>query len=397
MRAEPRFTQQAVCVHLCSGKDLSAGSAKVVTTSFKGFFTHVLCGRNSTAVVEECNFSSCNNSSILTTNVGNLSVRDSVFDDCGESPIEVRFIEPIEKIMKREIIISGNSMSNSKGNGVIICSNEVADNAPGDASISVDRNTFSHLKRDGILLQNIAFHRELSITKNEVKQCGKNGIAVLCCYPEVLVARNAVAECKGTGVYVQRAVCSVRDCEVVQNGGCGVLLKDVDIVLASSKEHQVVITNSKIKDNKEDGIAIYNSKNLLALIEGNEIDTNWRNGVRIDANPISGASVDDTYEGVYRAAEKKIKSTGRIEIKDGQIIFNKKSGILVEDSYLIIDGPTIQANVSSALNIKGNYKKVKFTEKALKHRRIAGLVFNNGKFINIYNKPKSCCGNCNIF
>eukprot|EP00826_Nyctotherus_ovalis_P047546 TRINITY_DN5481_c0_g1_i11.p1 TRINITY_DN5481_c0_g1~~TRINITY_DN5481_c0_g1_i11.p1 ORF type:complete len:300 (-),score=68.04 TRINITY_DN5481_c0_g1_i11:153-1052(-) len=299
--------------------------------------------------------------------------------------------------MKREITISGNSMSNSKGNGVIICSNEVTDDASGDASISIDRNTLSHLKRDGIILQNIAFHKELSITNNEVRQCGRNGIAVLCSYPEILVAGNVVAECKGTGVHVQRGVCSVKECEIVQNGGCGVLLKNIDIVLASLKKHQVVISNCKIKDNKEDGIAIYNSKNLLALIEGNEIDTNWRNGVKIDANSISGASVDDTYEGVYKAVEKKMKSTGHIEIKDGQIIFNRKSGILVENSHLIIDGPTIQANVSSALSVKGNYKKVRFTEKALKHHKIAGFVFNNGKVINIYNKPKSCCDSCNIF
>ena len=396
IKTKPKYTQQAVCIHIWSSKDSRTGSAKIINTSFKGYFTHILCGRRSSVIIEECNFSSCNNSSILTINADHLSIKDSVFTDCEESNIEIRFTEPSSTDTKREVVICGNTLSNSKGNGIIICANEVSGTIVSNTSISIDKNILSLLKKDGIVLQNIDFHKEIFITSNEVKNCGKNGIAVINSYPEkILISKNAVTKCKGAGVYICKAVCEVSNCEILQNENCGIILKEIDIVLTDPKAHQITIHDSEIKNNKEDGIAIYSSKNLLALLENNNIEGNRKNGLRIDTNVVEG-NTSDKCENVYKNAERKLKETGNITVKNGKIVFNKNGGILIKNSYLTLDYPTIQGNTHTALDIKGSYKKIKLTNKTLIHHKIVGKTILNGENIDIYKRKKICCTGCRI-
>lgn len=381
---------ETIGVHLCS----EGARLKAVASSFAGFFAHVLCGRNSLAIIRNCSFTSCSNSSILAINPLLLEIKDSALKDCGESSIEVRFtVEdcagPEEK---RVIYVKGNTLTGSKASGIIVCANRAAQ--LDFLELLVEGNAISATGQEGIVLRNITFYKQAIISSNDINKCGRDGISLVSSYStnkhkvtEIILEKNRVNNCEGAGVSVSDALCKIVECDITSNDKCGIFLTNMKT--GTPELNQVLIAKSVISANRGNGLLMTDSKGSKVLLDDNRIERNKKSGVVINR------CVVDDKPSSSQAVGKSSHEPSKISIRRGKIKHNRQNGLEIAHYSLFIDSVTVKSNVGYALKLEGNYKEVKYSTKTLRAKNIVGPIVSNGRLISIYSK-KSPCASCTI-
>lgn len=67
-----------------------AGYVTIISCSFVGFFSHLICGKNHNVFIQDSSFSKCTNSSILALNPLTLHIERCQFSDVNVTPMEIR-------------------------------------------------------------------------------------------------------------------------------------------------------------------------------------------------------------------------------------------------------------------------------------------------------------------
>eukprot|EP00826_Nyctotherus_ovalis_P064742 TRINITY_DN9504_c0_g1_i13.p1 TRINITY_DN9504_c0_g1~~TRINITY_DN9504_c0_g1_i13.p1 ORF type:complete len:496 (-),score=107.59 TRINITY_DN9504_c0_g1_i13:131-1618(-) len=381
---------EAIGVHLCS----EGARLKATASSFAGFFAHVLCGRDSLAIIRNCSFTSCSNSSILAINPLLLEIKDSVLKDCGESSVEIRFTFEDSAVPeeKRVIYVKGNTLTGSRASGLIVCADKVAE--LDFLELLVEGNAISATGQEGIVLRNITFYKQVIISSNDVSKCGHNGISIVSSYPtskheiaEIVLEKNRVNNCEGAGVSVCDALCKIIECDITSNDKCGIFLTNMKT--STPELNQVLIAKSIISANRGNGLFMTDSKGSRVFLDDNRIERNKKAGVVINR------CVVDDKPSSSQATGKSSHESGKISIRRGKVKHNKQNGLEIAHSSLFIDSVTVKSNVGYALKLEGNYREVKYSTKTLRAKNIVGPIISNGKLISIYHR-KSPCASCTI-
>lgn len=379
---DPTLTT-SVCVHISSETTGRSGSVKIASSSFNGFFTHLICGQGGSVSIENSSFTSSINASILAINPINLTIKGSEFKDCGESCIEVRYVTNNIKPLENEIMIIGNTLFNSKAYGIHVCSEKEIDSIGEFLSLTIESNTITEMEKGGIQIKNLTFYKQAILDSNEIRKCNSNGIGIISSYSrrkqeplEIIIKKNIIENSKFSGLYISKSICRIIECELSHNYGCGVKATDITHKIGSEFYH-VSIIKSNLTENQLDGIEIFNSTDCKILLEENEISQNLKDGIRINCESSNLPYV-------------KPRGAGKIVIKKGNIINNCHCGIEIAHDLLFFDQCKIQANIMYAMKLYGKYDDVKYCGSTISKRTIIGTVISNGIKVDIYQTSQGC-------
>eukprot|EP00826_Nyctotherus_ovalis_P040597 TRINITY_DN4017_c0_g2_i5.p1 TRINITY_DN4017_c0_g2~~TRINITY_DN4017_c0_g2_i5.p1 ORF type:complete len:495 (-),score=39.61 TRINITY_DN4017_c0_g2_i5:168-1607(-) len=373
---------ETIGIHVCSGSESEIGQVEVIASCFTGFFAHILCGKGSSAAIENCSFNACANSSVLAINPLQLEVKGSGFKDCNESSIEVRYTSgENEKEEKKssKVTIRGNTLAGSKANGVIVCADKVS--IFEFLELAIESNTIISAKLDGIVLRNITFYKKAIIASNDINECGSNGISIVSSYPikkqELTLGKNRVACCGKAGIYAFDSVCKIIEGDISHNTKSGILLTNMR--MTPSDIYQAVVTRLLVTENKRNGIEITDSGDCRIFLEDNVITKNRKTGIIINRQPE-----------IQSASKSKLQYTGKVWIKGGKVKHNMWNGIEVTHNTLFLDSVVVKANVGYAVKLYGSYRDVRYSSRTIEQETIAGHILSNDKLVGLYNSSNPC-------
>lgn len=416
LKANPGLASEAVCIYVCPDNNKQGGTVSLTACNFVGFFTHILLNKNSSLDLDNSSLSDSNNSNILAVNPAIFKVTNSTFDNSGQTPIEIRYTSAAvcDSKIKREITIKENTISNSKISAVSICSETSIIPMVELPDIIIDSNVIFTTGQEGIVLKKLGSYKSIKISKNKISSCGTHGISLASMQQMsnlIELTNNSITTCKGNGISISDSNFRINQCSCIQNNEYGIVLRRIrpsQIEDLQSIPYQAIIQNCGISENREDGIAIFESNDSRILLDNNIIEWNAKHGLSISSimqptggspnNSLSTAAIPIVSDSNYSLSKKKGNIAGKVIIKNGKLQFNKIGGLQINNQRMSIDNLSIQSNGVYA--ISGDIDKIKFVGDTLEKKAIIGTVLCNGNNrIDIYKKKKStqCCGvGCSI-
>jgi len=386
-----------VCIHLYSNNESSAGCVKVIASCFYMFFTHILCGKNASVDIENCNFSESKNSSILAINPLSLKVKNSEFKNCIQSSIEIRYILADYKGNSSEVNIIGNTINNSKANGILICSDNTTDSPLEFINLTIERNEISKVTQEGIAINSIKFYKAITVSMNEISYCNNNGIYITSSYsliphnpPEIALKGNTIKECKAAGIFAFNSTCTITKSRITRNWCCGVIMANMRYI-GNINYCSIKILKSTISNNIGNGIQIVDSKDCNILFDSNIIENNSKTGVIINLTEEKNLTLSAAdSEMLTKLSKRKCNKIGNIWIKNGSVSHNESNGLEIFHGQLFLNSMNIKGNADCALKLYGNYKNVQYSDEIKRKKTITGYVMSNNKKVHIYHSSSSC-------
>ncbi len=407
----------AVCVFVCPLVDSAKGGCvRATACSFSGFFTHVMCGKESQLAAENCSFRESSNSSICAMSPQRVSVVGSSFESAGRSAVEVRLVSSDKG--KKTIDIEDSTVLRSRANGITVCGDKLISSDAGQAEkefsqlvIKISNNTITDCEGEGIEVRNVGPHESLLIQGNKICSSGGNGISLISSVGRTWLEENSAACCKQNGILVCDSPCKLERCECYENLGRGVLVQGVRHAGCMGEKWAVIMTGLSAHNNADDGVGILDSADTKILFEDCKIEQNAKCGISIkfsggiaqdSGNKSSSTSVNRDVQSSPVTSPRQMKpGTGQVVLKGGRVQGNKVCGVAVCNMGLYIDETAVKTNGECALIINCERERVVLSNATIERGLVQGVVIGKSDGLSTYDKKKrrgkpECCAGCVI-
>lgn len=251
-------------------------------------------------------------------------------------------LNTIKKASIHGILVSDQSSSNSIENNNISDSGEHGIDLYKSSAVSISGNTISNTKQNGIVLSTNSKATE-KIENNAISKSGKNGIFIYNNSSTSLIKNNRISDSKSNGIALST---------------CSTVSEITDNTISNSDNFAIVIS-SKSKTNKILGNKFSNNTVNCKITKDSQVLQN-------DCIAVKAASTKSTNKKIVKPAVKKVKSlkVKSKKKKTATVTWKKLSNA---DGYFI--EYSLKKNFKTAKSKKLNKKAKKFTIKKLKSNK----------------------------
>lgn len=382
------------------GKPSQPGTVSLVACSFTNFFTHLMAGRNSSVRMERCGFFRCKGSAVIAENPINMRIEESIFEDCNEAGIEVRWKRTGKPGLKRTVTLERNSIGETAGSGIALLG-EKNETQIFKADVVLNGNRVQSCKQDGICIRNVSLNM-IELALNSASGTAANGIGIYSSHCSIFNLENGVCkENSYCGIYIQETACNIKSYECSCNGVSGIGIIGCPAVLKPGDENcrEVTLADCSISSNRQSGISLLDFYFGVLNIVSCRLSENKDYGIFLSC-----------HESPSTAPSQSISATGgqivplpaqsRVVLMQGEMKRNKKGGIYLSQQYTHIDGTAIKENGEFAVYIptKDGEKDLAFSAATLMKKCINGHIGGRWGRVSVYSANTMCgCTICSIF
>lgn len=395
-----------VCIKMIEDDLGKPASITLMSCSFIGFDNHITAVKGAILDIDKCGFHKPLKSAIVATNPSKVKIKESNFEKCLDSTIEVRW-ENSKLNTDEEIVIAieNNTIVRSGMNGILI-DGEKLQKIKINAQIKVNNNQISKCKNDGICLKNI-IGNTIEILNNTVSNNNSNGISVYSSYCNSieLVCDNCI-ENEFCGIYIKETLCTIKKGFIVKNKIHGVSIIN-NPKNDKNSYHSTDIFECNINENAKNGLYILNNNTRVINIINCKINNNNDYGVYLISSENLIVSTNQSYIENSLSRVNLINTAvypidylfqSRVYLNMGEIQGNGRGGIYMNRQLTCISNVIIKNNGEFAVYIpaKNNRKEVSIIGDS--KRLILGTIGGRwGKADDYINNHVCGCTSCNIF
>ena len=195
-------------------------------------------------------------------------------------------------------------------------------------------------------------------------------------------------------MYINKTGCQIEKNQFYTNGLSGIEIADESI--NKSEDDKIVnIVQCLICNNNQNGISISNYPISNLNIINCSIEGNREFGIYIKSQS-NQSETQNTIE-INKSMPPSLPFESNIHIVEGEITFNKKGGIYINNQHVVIDSVVIKENKEYAICVpfKSGARDLMIT--GLGTKLITGTIGGRWGKIQWYSKSSICICRCKIF
>ena len=390
-----------VCFFIKAQQEKTPAFLTIKSCGISNFSSNIDAFKFSNIKIYKSFFSNNKINGIYASNPMNIKIKESRFEKCEKSCINIRFSKDIyTKTCKRGIIIKNNTFNNHSDHGIAIYSENLVHQ---NVILKINQNKISEIQKNAICLKNLNIS-EIEANHNRIFNISESGIFLtnvvdLNKYNQICLISNKINDCKGFGIQITDSQAKIEDCVIFRNYLGGIRFFGKEIINSKQdydfyKENPLrnVISNCEIYQNKKFGLGIFGQlKGPLILKKINLYEN------------CNGLNINESEGYILKKNKKKIETLGQIYLENNKIYMNKSCGVYLSSlkSQAFIIETTIKENQEEAvILVKQNDKKfIHFKDAELGKLREKVSGFIGGSWGELFEEKGGFCkgGRCIIF
>ena len=381
------YMVQDVCIWShAENRKASAGTALVSSCNVSGFFEFYKAGPGTSFRLEKCHVSDCGGNAISAINPKALDVEQCVIERCQCSSLDIKLQDEPQSVPadSMSICISHSDIRSNGMYGVNIWS-EHHSTLP--LSVSITSNKVTSCRKEAIAVRHVTL-RSLSILSNDLSMSQGTGCWVQKVYPlnpesSISISLNRCFDShSGYGIYLYDTVGILDGNECFRNSCNCHIVGGLMFVGAPTKDtsaaQDLVIANSTIHTNGENGVTVLDFTHGTVTIERCRVYENFHNGLYFLQSKDPG---------------RNISTRGSVLIDHCDILRNRQHGLTLSMVSCFINESNIGENGEGAVALDERSKQLlRFSSEAEEdvRARVQGEI--GGPWGTIYPEKKGLCG-----